>query len=170
METGKAASSKKDREAKNFEEGFNQSRYISKDGWDGFHAGSIRCAAIRACTLVGFHMTLAKMSLFVIQDGWDKQEPQIPLIRIQGKAVQQEDIARVDGGAPYVTVRAAYHDWKAVLTMRWDNGQFTLEDVTNLLHRVGTQVGIGEGRPFSKNSAGMGWGTFELAAMKEEWK
>jgi len=38
--------------------------------------------------------------------------------------------------------------------------------VTNLLSRVGMQVGIGEGRPFSKNSAGMGWGTFELEGSK----
>jgi hypothetical protein len=27
----------------------------------------------------------------------------------------------------------------------------------------GMQVGIGEGQPDSKNSAGMGWGLFELA-------
>jgi len=31
-----------------------------------------------------------------------------------------------------------------------------------LLARVGMQVGIGEGRPDSKNSAGMGWGLFEV--------
>ena len=36
------------------------------------------------------------------------------------------------------------------------------QDVTNLLMRVGQQVGIGEGRPDSKNSAGMGWGTFNV--------
>ena len=47
--------------------------------------------------------------------------------------------------------------------IRWDADQFTLDDVTNLLSRVGLQVGIGEGRPDSKNSAGMGWGLFEIA-------
>jgi hypothetical protein len=35
--------------------------------------------------------------------------------------------------------------------------------VTNLMQRVGLQVGIGEGRPDSRESAGLGWGTFAIA-------
>ena len=162
METGKAASSKKNREAKNTDETYQEARYISAEGWDGFHAAAIRNALISACRLVGFKMTLAKMSLFVEADGWDEQEPQIPLVRIYGKPTKQEDIAKVQTGQPYVTVRAAYHDWSAKIRMRWDADQFTIDDVANLLSRVGLQVGIGEGRPDSKNSAGMGWGLFEL--------
>ncbi len=166
MEAGKSASSKKNREAKNTDDTFNEARYVSKAGWDGFHAASVRNAAISACRLVGFKMTLAKMSIFVEADGWDKTEPQIPLIRIHGKAVKQEDMARVETGQPYVTVRAAYHDWSADVRIRWDEDQFSLEDVANLLSRVGMQVGIGEGRPDSKNSAGMGWGLFEVERSK----
>lgn len=162
METGKAASSKKNREARATDDLFQEARYISKQGWDGFHAGSIRNAMISACRLVGFKMTLAKMSVFVEQDGWDKIEPQIPLIKIEGKPVKQEDMARVETGQPYVCVRAAYYDWAAKVRIRWDADQFTLADVSNLLARVGQQVGIGEGRPDSKNSAGMGWGLFTL--------
>ena len=162
METGKAASSKKNREAKNTDETYQEARYISAEGWDGFHAAAIRNALISACRLVGFKMTLAKMSLFVEADGWDEEEPQIPLVRIYGKPTKQEDIAKVQTGQPYVTVRAAYHGWSAKIRMRWDADQFTIDDVANLLSRVGLQVGIGEGRPDSKNSAGMGWGLFEL--------
>jgi hypothetical protein len=40
---------------------------------------------------------------------------------------------------------------------------FSLDDISNLLMRVGLQVGLGEGRPDSKKSAGMGWGTFEIS-------
>lgn len=166
METGKAASSKKNREAKNTDDIYEESRYISTEGWDGFHAGAIRNALISACRLVGFKMTLAKMSIFVEADGWDKEEPQIPLIRIYGKSQKQEDIARVETGQPYVTVRAAFHQWSAKIKIRWDGDQFTAEDVANLLSRVGLQVGIGEGRPDSKNSAGMGWGLFEVKNAK----
>lgn len=168
METGKAASSKKNREAQNTDTLFEEARYYSKDGWDGFHAGAIRNAMISACRLVGFKMTLAKMSIFVEADGWDKFEPQIPLVRIYGKAVKQEDMARVETGQPYVTVRAAYHNWSAKIRIRWDADQFTLEDVSNLLSRVGMQVGICEGRPDSKNSAGMGWGLFRIKTAKEQ--
>jgi hypothetical protein len=166
MQTGKAASNKKDRPAKDSDQSFNEARYISKEGWDGFHAGSVRNAMISACRLVSMKMTLAKMSIFVEQDGWDAEEPQIPLIRIFGKAIRQDDMARVETGQPYVTIRAAYHDWSAVVKIRWDADQFTIEDVTNLLSRVGMQVGIGEGRPDSKNSCGMGWGTFVLEGTK----
>ena len=162
METGKAASSKKNREAKDTDETYNESRYISSEGWDGLHAGAIRNAMISACRLVNFKMTLAKLSIFVIQDGWDAQEPQIPLIRIYGKPVKQEDMARVETGQPYVTVRAAYHKWSAKIKIRFDSDQFTIDDIFNLLYRVGMQVGIGEGRPDSKKSAGMGWGLFEV--------
>lgn len=163
MEAGKSAGSKKNREAKLTDDAYEESRYISKDGWDGFHAGAIRCGMISACRLVDFKMTLAKLSIFVVADGWDAKEPQIPLIRIYGSPTKQEDIGRVETGAPYVTVRAAYHDWKAKILIRWDNDQFSLQDITNLLSRVGQQVGIGEGRHDSKKSAGMSWGTFEIA-------
>lgn len=162
METGKAASSKKNREAKLTDDSYKEARYESSEGWEGFHASAIRNACISACRLVGFKMTLAKLSIFVIQDGWDKTEPQIPLIRIFGKSVKQEDMARVETGQPYVTVRAAYHNWKAKVKIRWDADQFTDADIYNLLYRVGMQVGIGEGRPDSPNSAGMGWGLFNV--------
>jgi hypothetical protein len=163
MEAGKAASSKKNREPKDTDLTFNEARYISREGWDGFHAGSLRKALISACRLVGFKMVLAKLSVFVEADGVDAQEPQIPLVRIRDcEAVKQEDMARVETGQPYVTIRAAYHGWTARPTIRWDRDQFTLDDVTNLLSRVGQQVGLCEGRPDSKNSAGMGWGLFDI--------
>ena len=167
METGKAASSRKNREAKATDDLYQEARYISDEGWDGFHAACIRNGMISACRLVGFKMTLAKMSVFVEADGVDAKEPQIPLVRIYGKPQKQEDMARVETGQPYVTVRAAYHKWSAKVRMRFDADQFTLEDVTNLIARVGAQVGIGEGRPDSKNSAGMGWGLFEIKAEKK---
>jgi hypothetical protein len=166
METGKAAGNKKNREPKSTDATYEASKYRSASGWEGFHAGAIRNAMISACRLVDFKMTLAKMSIFVIADGKDECEPQIPLVRIYGKSIKQTDIGRTSTKQPYVTVRAAYHEWKAKIKIRWDADQFTLADVTNLLSRVGMQVGICEGRPDSKNSAGMGWGTFEIERSK----
>lgn len=167
METGKAAGNKKNREAKSTDSLYEEARYVSSEGWDGFNASSIRSAMISACRLVGFKMTLAKLSVFVEADGRDATEPQIPLIRIIGDPTKQEDMARVETGQPYVTVRAAYHDWAATIRIRFDMDQFTHQDVANLMARVGLQVGIGEGRPDSKNSAGMGWGLFEIESMDE---
>lgn len=160
---GKKKDAKKVHAPKDLDEVFNKSRYISPEGWDGFNASSIRCATIRACSLVDYKMVLAKMSIFVKEDGWDAIEPQIPLVRIYGKAIRQDDAAvNPNTGTRCVTTRAAYRDWRAEVNIRWDGDQFSLQDVTNLIMRAGVQVGIGEGRPFSKNSAGMGWGTFEI--------
>lgn len=166
MEAGKPAGSKKNREAKSTDETYEESRYISEDGWDGFNVASLRAAMISACRLVGFKMTLAKLSLFVEKQGDDAKEPQFGLIKIIGTPTKQEDMARVETGQPYVTVRAAYHKWSANVTIRWDADQFTHQDVVNLLARVGLQVGLGEGRPDSKNSAGMGWGLFSVKSSK----
>lgn len=167
MKEGSTAKKGKKREPLDEEATFNASRYISKEGWDGFNVASIRCAIISACRLVGFKMTLAKLSVFVESDGVDKLEPQFGLIKIlNAKAVMQQDIARVETGQAYVCIRAAYHGWKAKIRIKFDADQFTVQDISNLLSRVGTQVGIGEGRPDSKNSAGMGWGTFEITNEK----
>lgn len=162
METGKSASSKKNREAKSTDDLFKEAQYFSREGWPGFHAGAVRNAMISACRLVGFKMTLAKMSVFVIADGVDKQEPHIPLIRIYGEPVKLESMARVETGQPYVCVRAAFYEWSSKIQIRWDADQFSIADLSNLLVRVGLQVGLCEGRPDSKNSAGCGWGTFDL--------
>jgi hypothetical protein len=163
METGKSASSKKNRDAKSTDDSFNEARYRSPQGWDGFNASAIRNAMISACRLVSYKMTLAKLSIFVLEDGRDALEPQIPLIRIlDAEPRKQEDMARVETGQPYVTVRAAFFDWRAKIRIRWDSDQFSIEDVSNLLMRVGMQVGICEGRPDSPNSCGMGWGLFKV--------
>jgi len=65
-------------------------------------------------------------------------------------------------GVADIRVRPMWREWGAHVRVKYDADQFTLTDVTNLMARVGMQVGIGEGRPDSKSSAGLGWGTFEL--------
>lgn len=168
ISTGRPAGNRKIREPQDHNDIYNSARYISPEGWDGFPASAIRCAMINGCRLTGFKMTVAKMSVFVVADGHDAKEPQIPLVRIIGEPVMQQDIARVETGQPYVTIRPAYHNWAADIKIRWDADQFTLDDVTNLLARAGGQVGIMEGRPFSKDSAGLGWGTFEIERTEEK--
>jgi len=168
MKAGSTAKKGKKREPLDVEKTYNEARYVSKEGWDGFNVASIRCGLISACRLVGFKMTLAKLSLFVEADGRDATEPEFGLIRIYGTPRRTEMVARVETGQAYVTIRPCYDEWRAKIRVRYDAEQFTLQDVSNLLARVGEQVGIGEGRPDSKNSAGMGWGTFRLSHEKAQ--
>lgn len=142
-------------------------KYVSKEGWEGFNASAIRNALISACRLVNFKMTVGKLSLFCVQDGWDKAEPTVPLVRIYGKSRRLDTPARVATGAFYITIRPCYDDWSAKVKIRFDADQFKLQDVANLLARAGTQVGIGEGRPDSRDGCGMGWGVFSVIGKKE---
>lgn len=57
-----------------------------------------------------------------------------------------------------------------MLRIRFDADLFTKTDIVNLIMRVGAQVGIGEGRPDSKDSAGMGFGLFEIITDEKEEK
>lgn len=167
MKAGSLAKKGKKREPLDVDAAFQQARYISTEGWDGFNVSAIRAGLIGVCRLVNFKMTLAKLSLFVECDGRDALEPEYGLIRIYGEPRKTEMVARVETGTAYVTIRPCYDDWRAIIRIRYDAEQFTLEDVTNLLARLGEQSGIGEGRPNSKNSAGMGWGTFRIANDKD---
>lgn len=147
---------------------YNEARYISKEGWDGFNAAAVRNALISACRLGNMKMTIAKLSVFVIADGLDKDEPQYNLVRIYGTRTRLDAIGRLANGAPNPVYRPMYFPWRARLRIAFDSDQLTIHDVANLLHRVGRQIGLCEGRYDSKNSAGQGWGCFELAKQPKE--
>lgn len=158
---GSQANKKKAKEARDFDEDFRQAQHVSTDGWPGIPASAFRNGLISACRLVGFKMTLAKLSLFVGEDGFDKVDA-VPLVRITADAEPLIMHARNATGVCDIRVRAKFWPWSAELRVSFDADQFSTQDVANLLLRVGTQVGIGEGRPDSKMSAGMGWGTFSI--------
>ena len=163
MLAGSTAKGKKVREARNFDDDFEQAKHVSEQGWVGIPASSFRQAIISACRLVGFRMTLAKLSVFVAADGFDRVDG-IPLIKLQAPEPERTEMAvRNATGVADIRVRPMWREWGAEVKVSYDADQFTLQDVTNLMQRVGMQVGIGEGRPDSRDSAGLGWGTFVLA-------
>lgn len=160
---GSVSKSKKVREAKDFDATCEGSVHYSRDGWVGIPAGAFRAAMISACRLVGFKMTLAKLSLFVEADGFDRDEG-TPLVRLIADKYRRVDMhVRNATGVVDIRSRPMWDEWEADVRIKFDGDQFNLTDVSNLLSRVGAQVGLCEGRPDSKSSAGMGWGTFRLA-------
>lgn len=161
---GKSAKSKKNREPKDFEKCFRDACYRSVDGWYGIHAGAFRNACISACRTVGYKMTHAKLALRVEADGYD-EETGTPLVRIAGpQPVPQMDISPVRNFSGVMDVRARpiWREWEVTLRIVYDADMLRQADVVNLIQRVGLQVGIGEGRPDSKQSAGIGYGLFEI--------
>lgn len=162
QEAGSQARKGKKREKRNFQQDYEDSMHTSVGGWHGVPASGCRSALIEACTLVGFHKTVAKKTLFVLADGYE--EGGTPLVRIiRGKPEPTgPQPARNDDGSIDLRNRAIWHEWAIRLRVRYDADFFSLTDVTNLVNRAFEQVGICEGRPFSKNSAGMGWGTGKI--------
>ena len=157
----------KAREARDFQEDYKGAMHISREGWPGIPASSIRSACISACRLVGFKMTLAKLGLFAEGDGFDADEG-IPLIKINGKPRVHEGHVRLATGVVDLRVRPMWEKWNADVRLTWDADLFSTTDVLNLLTRVGKQVGLGEGRPDSQQSAGQGWGLFKVDLFNEE--
>ncbi len=161
MQEGSTARSKKTRAARDYDADCKGAMYMASEGWNGIPASAFRKAMISACRLVGFKMTLAKLAVFVEADGLDADEG-TPLIRINGDWERSDMPCRNATGVIDIRSRPLWREWSADVRIRFDRDQFTHQDVANLMARVGAQVGIGEGRPDSKDSAGIGFGLFEI--------
>lgn len=160
-EGSKLAGGKKAKSPRDFDSDYEGARHISREGWDGVSANCFRAAMVSACKLVGYKMTQAKLTLFVLEDGRDADEG-TPLVRIIGTPHKHEAMVRNATGVADIRVRPMWDEWSAVVRIRFDADMLTLQDISNLIVRAGLQVGICEGRPDSKASTGCGWGTFEV--------
>ena len=153
------------REPKDFEARYQESMHHLEGGGYGIPAGCFRQAIVSACRIVGFKMTLAKLAVFILHDGFDLDPGErTPLVKItKGEPRQFESCVRLATGVADIASRGLWEaGWEVNLRVRYDADMFTEADIRNLLDRVGIQVGIGSGRPDSKTSCGMGWGTFEV--------
>ncbi len=153
---------KKKKGPKDFKATYEAAKHISHEGWLGVPAPAFRSACIDACRLVGFEMTKAKCSIFIEPDGLDSED-NTPLVRItKGKPEIHKAIVRIKETTD-VRWRPMWKKWELLLRIKFDGDQFSAQDVANLVERAGQQIGIGEGRPYSKKSPGMGWGMFTIA-------
>lgn len=158
---GTAGKNKKARESRDIEQDYKDAMHLDVQGNHGIPAPAFRSSMISACRLCGFQMTKAKLSIFVEPDSFDHDDG-TPLVAIEGEPEMHEACVRLETGVASVSIRPMWRKWSALVKVRYDADQFTQTDVVNLLSRAGMQVGIGEGRPDSKKSHGMGWGTFEV--------
>lgn len=155
------ATNRKAKEPRNLEEDYEGAMHKTPDGNFGIPAPAFRAAMISACRVAGFQMTKAKLSVFIEADAFDESDG-TPLVLLHGEPEQHMSHVRLESGVASISVRPMWKSWHCELTVKWDGDQFSRKDVANLLERAGQQVGVGEGRPDSKKSIGMGWGTFSL--------
>lgn len=157
---------KKKHAPRDYLDDYKNAFHTSDDGWHGIPAMAFRAAMIDSCRTVGFKMTHAKLAVFVIADGHDAVDG-MPMVKINGKPKMVTHHVLNDNKKADIRVRAMWKKWSADLNLEYDADMFSLTDVVNLLSRAGRQAGIGEGRPMSKTSYGVGWGTFRVAEKDE---
>ena len=167
QEAGQQAKSKKVRKPRDFEKDFEAAAHKSRDGWFGLPCAAFRRGLVDTCKTVGFKMTIAKMSVFIESDGYDHTSGD-PLVRIDAcKPVMDLRPARNANGSCDIRSRPRFDEWSAKVRIRFDEDQFSMLDVLNLLNRMGAQNGIGEGRANSKQSCGIGFGSFKVVVEDE---
>lgn len=161
QEGGSRSKKGQKREPKNFQQCYEQAKHISDDGWLGIPATAFRNSMISACRLVGFHMTKAKLAIFIEPDGLEKED-RIPLVKItKGEPHYHEDYVRLETGVCDLRARPMWEpNWEAIVRIRYDKDIMDDTDICNLLERAGQQVGICEGRPDGRKACGVGWGLF----------
>lgn len=166
MIEGDKSKNKKSREPRDFDDDYRQALHVSEGGWYGIPATAFKAAMVSACRLVGVPMTRAKILFKVEADGIDRETGD-PLVRItEGEPERHIGNVRNANGSADLRVRGIWREWQAIVRISFDAGAIGSEDILALLYRAGAQVGVGEGRPDSKKSCGMGMGTFHVEAIE----
>ncbi len=118
----------------------------------GFPVTALKQAAISASYRKGW--TKDKMSLrgmFFIDGGWGEM-----MEIISDPPTMREDMVKVGLGTADIRYRGEFHNWNATFTLKYDvNGQYSLENIINMINAGGTVCGIGERRPERDGQNGM---------------
>ena len=143
------------RAAKNPEEDFKNSLYVSDEGWFGFPAGGFKSALVGACRMAeGISMTLSKRLCFVLHDGFSTSQ-NIELVRLYGEPRIRQDMMRNETGVADIRYHAEFLEWRAVLTIEYNAGMISREQLVHLVSLAGYGEGIGGHRPSApKNCTG----------------
>ena len=76
-------------------------------------------------------------------------------IEIKGTPKMREDMVRVGMGAADIRFRGQFDEWEAFVTIKYNAGVLTAEQLVNLFQLGGFAVGIGEWRPEKGGQFGM---------------
>lgn len=164
QEAGSTGKSRKKREPKDFDALYEEAKHIASDGWCGIPCATFRHAMIDACSLVDFFKTVGKKTIFVLADGYGRDDGTALVKITKGEPRQIRSPVRNASGVADIRARACWDPgWEAVVRVQFDADRFKSGDIANLLARAGSQCGICEGRPNSKKGNGCGWGLFKLA-------
>jgi hypothetical protein len=144
---GKSKSSKHD--IRKPKEEYEAAKHISPEGWEGFPAGGFKKCLVRGAKAVGLVMKDVQSSVFIEPDC-----PKSNLVRINGKSQMRTDMVRIGMGSADVRYRPEYTEWEAELTISFNEGLVSLDQVFQMTYAAGYGVGIGDWRPERSGSYG----------------
>lgn len=121
---------------------FEDAKHVSAEGWEGFPVGGIKKCIVRGAKAVGLTMTDVKAGLFIEADC-----PETNLFRINGESRLRTDHVRVNNGAPDIRYRPEYVNWTATLTVTFNEGLISKDQVLQAIFAGGYGTGIGDWRP-----------------------
>jgi hypothetical protein len=121
---------------------YENAKHISSEGWEGFPASGFKAAMIRAAKMIGMVMKDTQTAFFVQADDEETQ-----LVRIYGDSRMRQDMVRVGMGSADVRFRPEYVKWEANLTIEFNEGVLSLDQIYQLVKAAGYGCGVGEMRP-----------------------
>ena len=122
-------------------------RAIQSGARIGFPATAFKAAAVAAGYRTGVTKDKVSMNAAFHIDG--------DMVEIHGTPQIREDMVRVGMGTADIRYRGEFPTWYAVVTVRYNNGAISLEQLVNLFNLGGFSCGIGEWRPEKGGSYGM---------------
>lgn len=155
-QAGKAKNKK--HEIRDPQDDYENAKHRSVDGWDGFPAAGFKAAMIRGAKMIGMVMKDTQTAFFIKADCEETQ-----LIKIHGESRMRTDMVRVGMGASDIRYRPEYPDWYAELTIEFNEGILSLDQIHQLVKAAGYGCGVGEMRP---EKGKFNYGRFKLANEK----
>ena len=152
--------------AKKFDDLFESAKYTAHEGWCGIKCIALRNAMIAAAPLLGLSSVLANLSIWILADGYDRDDGS-PLLEIHCASEPEQFLAPAQntfrGGKKVIDlrIRPLWNNWRINPKIEFNAKVFTEQEIGNLLNHAGL-IGIGDGRPGSPNSNGIGMGMFEV--------
>lgn len=140
------------------EEEYEEAKHKSPQGWEGFPAAGFKAAMIRGAKMIGMVMKDTQTAFFIKADCEETQ-----LVKINGESHLRQDMVRVGMGSADVRYRPEYSEWSAILTIEFNSGVISANQIYQLVKAAGYGCGIGEMRP---EKGKFNFGRFKLSEEK----
>ena len=132
------------------EEAFNKS--IANGAKFGFPVTAFKQAAISAAYRMGWVKNqMGLRGAFFIESEYGD------MVEIKSDTpIMREDMVKIAGGTADIRYRGEFRNWSATFKVKYNaNGEFSLENIINIINAGGTICGVGEWRPERDGQFGM---------------